>query len=455
MLKRPSLIDRLAAALAPGRVGAGEAAWRGGPGACVVRIDADGRIEQVSPGATALLSRPLSELQGVALAGLFHEDDRAAIAAALAGTGADRVLAVRLAGETRHFDLAVETAAGAPGTVLLADRTRERVQRDELEAALRLARRDAEAARAKSRGAADFLADLSHEMRTPLNAVIGYAEAMRAETFGPLGHPKYAEYAGVIRASGGHLLDLVSGILDLARIEADRFALKRERVSPAALAHECASMMRRAAEDAGLKLVTEIADDLPDCLLDPRAVRQILLNLLSNAVKFTSDGEIRLSLAREGEAIVVTVADTGVGMNESELAALGARFTSAQGEGVRGAKGAGLGLSLAFALAELHGGSMRLASAPGEGVTARVALPISRPVRPRRRAAAPSAKPAAKPARKKTPRLSPREIAEAARPFAAVEDIAEARRADAPPPAILTQLERIEAYRRERQRTAA
>ncbi|GAB4518174.1 MAG: hypothetical protein Kow00133_03010 [Amphiplicatus sp.] len=280
-------------------------------------------------------------------------------------------------------------------------------------------RAETEAARREAKERADLLADLSHEMRTPLNAVIGFAEAMSEETYGPLGHAKYAEYARHIRASGGHLLDLVSSILDLAKIEADRFSLKRERTDIAALVQECAGMVRLSAERAGLALNVEIEEDLPESFLHPRAVRQILLNLLSNAVKFASDGGVTLKAARDGEEIVLVVRDTGVGMSQAELAKLGARFTAAHGDGVRGAKGAGLGLALAFALAELHGGSMTLASAPGEGVTAAVRLPIAAPAAPAR-----------------------------GRRLAAVSAAASGEGGDKP--AILTQLERIEAYRRER-----
>ena len=183
------------------------------------------------------------------------------------------------------------------------------------------------------------------------------------------------------KESGAHLLDLVNAILDLAKIGADRYQLTRVKTDPGAIGKACAEMVRMSAEKAGLKLVTDIAGDLPESFLDPRALRQILLNLLSNAVKFTSDGEIFLSAAAINGDIVFTVKDSGVGMSAEELEKLGARFTAAQGAGVRGAGGAGLGLALAFALAELHGGALTIDSAPGEGVTATVRLPVVAPAR--------------------------------------------------------------------------
>lgn len=388
--------------------------WDGGPGAAVVAVDADGRVAALSGEADALAGHAAAAILGAPFLALFAEADRASVAAAL-GEGAGRLAASlrRADGALVPVDLCFRRRESGESSVLILE-TRGRSTGEKLSAA-------AAAMRAEARERADLLADLSHEMKTPLNAVIGFAEAMAGETFGPLGHRKYAEYADYIRASGGHLLDLVTSILDLARIEADRFTLHPEMTDLAKLAEECAGIVRLAAERAGLKLTTRIAADIPESWLDPRAMRQIVINLLSNAVKFTSDGEIVLSLDRAGEKIVLTVTDTGVGMSRDELDKLGARFTAAQVDGVRGAKGAGLGLALAFALAELHEGSLEIDSAPGEGVTATLRLPVRRPERPRRLHAVSSADAAPAPAT----------------------------------PQVLTQLERIEAYRRERQASAA
>lgn len=387
--------------------------WDGGPGAAVVAVDAEGRVAALSGEAGALSERAAAEILGAPFLALFAEADRASVAAAL-GEGAGRLAAAlrRADGGLTPVELCFRRRDNGENTVLILDAP-GRSTGEKLSAAAR-------AMRAEARERADLLADLSHEMKTPLNAVIGFAEAMAGETFGPLGHKKYAEYADYIRASGGHLLDLVTSILDLARIESDRFTLHPEMIDLGRLAEECAGIVRLAAERAGLKLTTRIAADIPESWLDPRAMRQIVINLLSNAVKFTSDGEILLSVDRAGEHIVLTVTDTGVGMSKDELDQLGARFTAAQVDGVRGAKGAGLGLALAFALAELHEGSLDIASAPGEGVTATLRLPVRRPERPRR--------------------------------LHAVNGD------DAPAPStplVLTQLERIEAYRRERQASAA
>lgn len=393
-----------------GRLGFGAPpVWRGGAGACVLRVASDGRVEAASDGAAAVTGLAARRLIGRPFTEIFAEADRPTAARALSLGSASGRLLLRAADADSRLDIAVSLRPDGGADALVLPSSTGNTQESDRFAALQY---EAQAARREAHETADMLVDLSHEMRTPLNAVIGFAGAMRAEMFGPLGHEKYEEYAEHIRTSGEHLLDLVNSILDLAKIEADRFSLKREAVNAGTLAEECAAMVRLQAEAAGLKLTTRIGDAIPESFLDPRAVRQIILNLLSNAVKFTADGEIVLSVeAGQGE-VVLTVADTGVGMSEAELAKLGARFTTAHGAGVRGAKGAGLGLALAFALAELHGGSMKLSSAPGEGLTARVMLPFVAP-------AAPS-------------RLQWRDIPAGQNPELA------------------TQLERIEAYRRER-----
>jgi cell cycle sensor histidine kinase DivJ len=223
---------------------------------------------------------------------------------------------------------------------------------------------------------ADRVADLSHEMKTPLSAIMGFADAMRAETFGPLGDDRYKEYAECIHASGAHLMELIGSILDSAKIEAGAYTINPTLTAPGDLARECAAMIRGEAERAGLAFKVHAAPDAPQVMIDRRVVRQILLNLLSNAVKFTGSGEIALDVSEKCGALDFVVRDTGVGMNKTMLAKLGGRFSDAHRDGVRGADGAGLGLSLAFKLARLHGGTLRIDSELGVGTTARLTLPL-------------------------------------------------------------------------------
>ncbi|MEL7015863.1 MAG: HAMP domain-containing sensor histidine kinase [Pseudomonadota bacterium] len=226
------------------------------------------------------------------------------------------------------------------------------------------------------------LADLSHEMKTPLNAIMGFADTMREETFGPLGDDRYRDYANDIYHSGQHLMGLITSILDLAREETiGEKTLTLTHVET--LLDETMAMVSPALEASGLRLRVECDRDLPDLMLDPQAVRQIVLNLLTNAIKFTSDGEIRVlaTLDRQADMLVIIVEDSGIGMSTDQLATLGARFTDLQANGVRGASGHGLGLNLAHRLAEKCAGSLTFSSAPGEGMVARLALPISMPGR--------------------------------------------------------------------------
>ncbi len=223
---------------------------------------------------------------------------------------------------------------------------------------------------------ADRLADLSHEMKTPLNAILGFSDTMRQETFGPIENKKYKEYLEYIHSSGTHLMNLVTSVLDIAKIDANRYKLEPVSSNIADLARECVAMLKLQAKDAGLKIILDTDKEIGPSLLDPRVVNQILINLLSNAVKFTSDGEIRVSTSLEGETLKVIVRDTGMGMNKEQLEKLGTRFTTAQGDGVRGTKGNGLGLSLASSLAQTHGGTLAFESAPGEGLTAILSLPL-------------------------------------------------------------------------------
>ena len=406
--KMTSLLARVLSALSAGRwrrglvgadIGSDIGGFSASEGAASAIVDGDGLIAR-APAAMATLFKAgeaATRRGPAAFADLFLPEERARLETVLRISAPTRLTARarRPDGGVGVFDLYLDRlvcAADKSATrraVLVVDRT------DAASEAAALTRAT-EAARAEARDAAAALADLSHEMKTPLNAVIGFAETIREETFGPVGHPRYAEYAEHIRASGEHLLDLVVSLLDMARIDADRLSLAPVLADPAQLAEECAAMVRGAAESAGLKLIVEAGDNLPECVLDPRAVRQILLNLLSNAVKFTSDGEIRLEARldeADGNKIVFTVTDTGIGMSAQDLAKLGPRFTHAHGAGVRGADGAGLGLSLAFRLAELHGGGLSLFSSPGEGVRARLELPLDARPFARRQALAGAAGP--------------------------------------------------------------
>jgi len=245
------------------------------------------------------------------------------------------------------------------------------------EAILNEARQQAELAnRAKS----EFLANMSHELRTPLNAIIGFSEMIRDGAFGPIGSPKYIEYAGDIHASGRHLLELINDILDISKIEAGEIRLNEEEVDIARIAHACVRLVARRAQDNGLTIDLDLPDELPLLLADERQVKQILINLLSNAVKFTEPGgriSLRIRL-RDDRRLEATITDTGIGIARHDLDLVMKPFTQVDSKLARRYEGTGLGLPLCKSLVELHGGRLVLESELGAGTTVRVVFPPNR-----------------------------------------------------------------------------
>lgn len=360
--------------------------WRSGPGDPVLAVAWDGEILAATDGAEDLIAAE-GGLDGRSLVDFVAREDRAALkdalgkaAAAAKGAAAGRVSMrfTRPGGAAQFVELHL-VRDHERINILIRERGPELAAvRGGLAASAPAAGEESEA-KSEAGVSPELLADLGHELKTPLNAILGFADAMKEESFGPLGHDKYREYVGHIKSSGGHLADLIASILDRAKLDAGRYKLTPALAEPGALARECAEMVRGEAEKAGLALRVDIAPGLSETMLDARAVKQILINLLTNAVKFTAAGEIALSVKERDRTILFEVSDTGVGMSQMALARLGGeRFTGLHKSGVRGTPGAGLGLSLAFSLAKLHGGALDLASAPGEGTTASLRLPVAK-----------------------------------------------------------------------------
>ncbi len=227
-----------------------------------------------------------------------------------------------------------------------------------------------------------FLANISHELRTPLNAIIGFSDMMKQEMFGPVGDEHYKEYARLINDSGAHLLDLISDLLDMSKIEAGKFTVKMERLFFPIVIENCLKLIRLQAERARVKLSVDLPESMQHIKADPRACRQILLNLLSNAIKFTPPGGMVTVRAKTVQGnLELEIQDTGVGIPPQMLVRLGQRFEQAE-ETVpandghdRTLAGTGLGLALVRSLAELHDGDVSIESRMGEGTTVRVVMP--------------------------------------------------------------------------------
>lgn len=227
-----------------------------------------------------------------------------------------------------------------------------------------------EANRAKSQ----FIANMSHELRTPLSAVIGYAEMLEEEV-AELGQPTILEDLRKIHGNARHLLALINDVLDLSKIEAGKMEAHPERFDVAKLLAEVARTVGALAQKKGNRLELEVGPGLGEMRSDLVKVRQILFNLLSNAAKFTENGTITLRAAREGDALLFEVRDTGIGMSEEQQARLFQRFNQADPSTTRRYGGTGLGLAITKAFCALLGGEIAVASRPGEGSAFTVRLP--------------------------------------------------------------------------------
>jgi signal transduction histidine kinase len=240
---------------------------------------------------------------------------------------------------------------------------------------LEIANRKATAA---NRAKTEFLANISHEVRTPLNAIIGFSELMLAERFGSVGNEKYREYLSDINASGSHLLGIMNDIIDFSRLEIGDLKLEREEFDVAENVQAVVSIVHERALRSGIAVDARIPTLLPTMKGDARRVRQILLNLISNSIKFThGGGKITVSIEHtpEGE-IALSVADTGIGIAPDDIDRALAPFEQVDGKLSRRREGAGLGLPLAKSLTELHGGRLHLESKVGEGTVVTVKLPL-------------------------------------------------------------------------------
>ena len=249
--------------------------------------------------------------------------------------------------------------------------------RKRVEAALRSAKEKAER---ESLAKSAFLASMSHELRTPLNSIIGFSEIIESELFGPIGMPRYVEYAGHIRASGQHLLDIIGDILDLSKIESGHAELEESDFRLEPLVESAVLLVHERAARLGLAIDVSLPVPVPGLHGDERAVKQMLLNLLSNSVKFTPPGgTISISATRrENGALALSVADTGIGIDEKDRKRVLEPFNQIQAVETRSHGGSGLGLSLVKAMIELHGGHLEMDSAVGTGTTVTLVFPPGR-----------------------------------------------------------------------------
>ncbi len=251
-----------------------------------------------------------------------------------------------------------------------------------------------------SRMKSEFLATMSHELRTPLNAIIGFSEALKDGLMGPTSESQH-EYIGDIFTSGQHLLSLINDILDLSKVEAGMMVLELDEVDLGSLLLHSLTIVREKAAAQHIKLKLDIGDNLGQPQLDMRKTKQIVYNLLSNAVKFSANGgQVTLCARRVGrssvgslsgnwpghrfalagndyeEFVEISVIDRGIGISLENMGKLFQAFTQIDSSLARRFEGTGLGLAMVKQLAQLHGGTVAMASALGEGAQFAVWLPL-------------------------------------------------------------------------------
>src|SRR5438477_5379337 len=244
--------------------------------------------------------------------------------------------------------------------------------RAQKEMALNIARIEAELA---SRTKSEFLANMSHELRTPLNAIIGFSELI--QHLGTGNPSKNVEYAANISDAGQHLLNVISDILDISKIESGTAALALGPHDVGKLVESSVLLVRERIEKKQQRLEVRIAPDLPMLVVDGRRIKQVLINLLSNAHKYTpARGRIAIGARRDAEGgVQISVMDSGPGMDAEEIQIALQPFGQIRPDPLQSHSGTGLGLPIAIALAKQHGGSLQVASLVGVGTTVILILP--------------------------------------------------------------------------------
>ncbi|HEX5775288.1 MAG TPA: HAMP domain-containing sensor histidine kinase [Caulobacteraceae bacterium] len=223
-----------------------------------------------------------------------------------------------------------------------------------------------------------FLRTVSHELRTPLNAVIGFSEIVSSEAYGPLGAPQYKEYAELIRQSGYKLLKLVNQIVDIAKLEGRAMDLELEAEQLDFALDDALVGLQQEIAERKLKVVVEDDGKLPSVMADTRGLRTMLVNLLQNAVFYSPDGgTVTIRARKDDDCVELEIQDEGEGVPAQDIPRLMKPFEQGENALTRSAQGVGLGLPIVGLLSQAMGGSLRLHSAPGEGMTAIICLPTA------------------------------------------------------------------------------
>ncbi|WP_064681080.1 ATP-binding protein [Rhizobium bangladeshense] len=351
----------------------------------VVVIGTEGDIRSMNRSASALFNYDEQETRGKPFVMLFAHESQKAVLDYLNGLSGHGVASVLNDGREV---IGREAAGGFVPLFMTMGRLtssngycaviRDITQWKRTEEELRNAKGAAETANAHK---TDFLARVSHEIRTPLNAIIGFSDMMAGERFGPIGHPRYIEYANDIGRSGRHVLDIVNDLLDISKIEAGEMDLDFAAVGLNEAVSEAVALVQPQANGQRVIIRTALSHAVPDVVADLRSIKQIALNILSNAIRFTpSGGQIVVSTSYEANgSVVLRVRDTGIGMTRAELdhAMKPFRQVSSTQSRHRG-DGTGLGLPLTKAMVDANRATFSINSAPNEGTLVEITFPSQR-----------------------------------------------------------------------------
>lgn len=223
----------------------------------------------------------------------------------------------------------------------------------------------------------EFIANMSHELRTPLNTVIGFSKLLAQHQRRRLQDKDIVEYASLISDAAGHLLAVINDILDISKIQSGKYTLDNHEVSVEQIIEACIASFRPLATEAGLRIETQVSYGLPAIRGDAVKLRQVFTNILSNAIKFTAaGGTIGIEALRSNAGgVTIIISDSGVGMGADEIKIALTPFGQVDGGRSRWREGTGLGLPIAKALVELHGGELEIRSQKGMGTVVAIALP--------------------------------------------------------------------------------